>query len=73
VESATKEKSDANTCMALGAGVGVLGGAAALLGGALCPLCVIIAPGLMGYGAYRRWKAGDAKKGESSVPEQPTS
>jgi len=62
-ESSTDEKKDANTCMALGAGVGVLGAASALLTGALCPLCIFIAPGLVGYGAYRRWKA-DSKKEE---------
>lgn len=49
-------KREANTCMALGAGVGALGTAAAVAGGALCPLCVVVAPGLIGIGAYKRWK-----------------
>jgi uncharacterized membrane protein YebE (DUF533 family) len=57
-----KDKKDANICMALGAGVGVLGTASAALAGAVCPLCVFIAPGLVGYGAYRRWKSSDKKK-----------
>ncbi len=60
-KSCTEEKKDANTCMALGAGVGALGAASAVLTGAICPLCIFIAPGLVGYGAYRRWKA-DSKK-----------
>ena len=50
------EIKEANTCMALGAGVGVLGTASALLAGAVCPLCIFIAPGLVGVGAYKRWK-----------------
>ena len=61
-EQISKEKKDANTCMALGAGVGVLGATSAVLTGALCPLCVFIAPGLIGYGAYRRWKCADKKE-----------
>lgn len=51
-----KERRDANTCMALGAGVGVLGSASAAITGAMCPLCIFVAPGLIGYGAYKRWK-----------------
>ncbi|MBX7143702.1 MAG: hypothetical protein K1X79_04560 [Oligoflexia bacterium] len=52
-----QQEREANTCMALGAGVGVLGAASAALTGALCPLCVVVAPGLIGLGAYRKWSA----------------
>jgi len=52
-----KDKDDANTCMALGASVGVIGTASAVIAGAVCPLCFFIAPGLVGYGAYKRWKS----------------
>lgn len=57
-----KDKKDANTCMALGAGVGILGTASATLAGAVCPLCIFIAPSLVGYGVYRRWKSSDERK-----------
>ncbi len=61
------DKKDANTCMALGAGVGALGAASAALVGAVCPLCIFIAPGLVGYGAYKRWKISQIEsKGESN-------
>jgi hypothetical protein len=53
---------DGNTCIALGAGVGVLGTASILATGAACPLCYIIAPGLIGLGALRRWQ-GYKRKG----------
>lgn len=67
VEEGSKEKKDANTCMALGVGVGALGAASAALSGAVCPLCIFIAPGLLGYGAYKRWKASQIQsKGESN-------
>lgn len=56
VEESSKKKRDANTCMVLGVGVGALGAASAALSGAVCPLCIFIAPGLVGYGAYKRWR-----------------
>ena len=45
---------DANTCMLLGAGVGAVGVISALSIGAVCPLCVVAAPGLIGFGFLRR-------------------
>jgi hypothetical protein len=57
VEKINKDKKDANTCMALGVGVGAIGAASAALAGAVCPLCIFIAPGLVGFGAFKRWRA----------------
>ena len=56
-ERLAQDKKEANTCLALGAGVGALGAASAAITGAVCPLCFFIAPGLVGYGAFKRWKA----------------
>lgn len=56
-----QDKKDANACLAIGAGVGALGTAAAFAG-AVCPLCIFAAPGLLGYGAYRRWKLAHIKE-----------
>jgi len=52
-----QKNQEANSCIALGAGVGVLGAAAAAVTGAVCPLCVFIAPGLVSLGAYKKWQA----------------
>lgn len=52
-----KAKKDGNTCIGLGVGVGALGTAAALAAGATCPLCVVVAPALVGVGVYQRRKA----------------
>lgn len=64
---------DANTYMAFGAGLGVLGTGAALLAGATCPLCVVIAPAMFGVGAWRRIAAqhggGNDSSACSSTPE----
>lgn len=51
-----KPQHEANSCIVLGAGVGVIGASSAALTGAVCPLCIFIAPGLIGYGAYKKWK-----------------
>lgn len=40
----------------LGAGVGIYGAAAFIATGAVCPTCIVLAPALLGYGAYKRVK-----------------
>jgi len=63
-EQRRQGRREANLCMALGAGVGLMGVAGALTAGAVCPLCVVVAPGLIGYGAYMRWKNAAGEKQE---------
>lgn len=58
------ELRDANSCMAIGVGVGAVGAGAAALAGAVCPLCVVIAPALVGAGALKRYRLKN-KKGDS--------
>lgn len=56
--SAFNEKtlSEANKCIAIGAGVGGLGAVGALTLAGTCPLCIVIAPALIGVGLYKRIK-----------------
>ena len=49
-----REVKEANTCIALGAGVGALGATAAAITGVVCPLCIFIAPGLVGVGVVKK-------------------
>ena len=51
-----QEKRDANALMMSGVGIGVFGVVAAAIGGAVCPVCVVAAPALLGVGAFRRWR-----------------
>lgn len=51
------EVRDANAMIASGIGVGALGAAAAVIGGAVCPVCIVAVPALVGAGAYKRWRA----------------
>ena len=58
--STTKnENKEANTCIGLGVGVGAFGVIGATVSGAVCPLCLVVAPALVGYGVYRRIKKGE--------------
>lgn len=49
-----RQKTEANTCIGIGAAVGVIGATAAAVTGAICPICIIATPGLIGMGVYRR-------------------
>lgn len=51
------EVRDANVIMAGGVGIGALGAVLAAVGGAVCPVCVVAAPALVGVGALKRWRA----------------
>lgn len=52
-----QELRDARSCLAMGAGVGTVGTASALLLGATCPICVIMAPALIGMGLVKGYAA----------------
>lgn len=62
----TSEKREANTCVALGAGVGALGIGAALVTGAVCPICFIVAPGIIGAGVLKHWNIRKQEKRRDS-------
>lgn len=51
------EDRDATTMIASGVGIGVIGALSAAIGAAACPVCVVAAPALVGFGAYRKWRA----------------
>jgi hypothetical protein len=53
-DTAESERKDANSLLGMGIGVGAFGAASALLLGAVCPLCVVVAPALVGAGVYKR-------------------
>jgi len=51
------ERAEGTRLIASGVGLGALGAASAVVLGATCPLCVVGAPALVGWGFYKRWKA----------------
>lgn len=48
------QEQDANLMIGAGVGVGALGAGAALLTGAVCPLCYIVPPALIAAGAVQK-------------------
>ena len=64
-QQATEDMNNAKAALAMGAGVGAVGTASALLIGATCPICVVMAPALIGvglikgYAARKKLKAGN--------------
>ena len=52
----TEELRQANSCLVLGAGLGAVGTTTALVAGATCPLCLVLAPVLIGVGAWKRYR-----------------
>lgn len=52
-----KASRDATELMLSGAAIAVLGAVGAAVSGAVCPVCVVAAPALLGVGAFRRSRA----------------
>lgn len=42
--------------LAMGLGIGTFGVLGAIAGSALCPVCVVATPALLGVGLYKRWR-----------------
>ncbi len=58
---------EANQCIGIGAGVGAIGVGAALITGAVCPICYIAAPALLGIGFFARNKAMKEQRSENQI------
>jgi hypothetical protein len=50
--AACAERAAANRLLGAGLGVGVFGAVSGALLGAVCPLCIVVAPALVGAGIY---------------------
>ncbi|HEX7602303.1 MAG TPA: hypothetical protein VF316_11885 [Polyangiaceae bacterium] len=48
--------------LAMGLGIGALGVLGAVVGSAVCPVCVVVTPALLGAGLYKRWKERGARE-----------
>ena len=57
------EKAEANTLITGGLGIGAFGAASAALLGAVCPVCVVAAPALVGVGLYKRYRCREQPDG----------
>lgn len=62
------EHAEGTRLIASGIGLGALGAASAVVLGATCPLCVVGAPALVGFGFYKRWKANRKATASEGAP-----
>jgi hypothetical protein len=68
--STSDERVEANTALGTGLGIGAFGVASATLIGSVCPLCVVAAPALIGYGVYKRVQCARAERNAATEDEQ---
>ncbi len=57
-----EDRANANNLLAAGASAGAIGTAGVLLTGAICPLCIIATPLLLGFGLAKRMNAKRKQK-----------
>lgn len=63
-----KKGMDGNSLLAAGAGVGAVGALGALVVGAVCPLCIVATPALVGAGLVQKWRES---RRTAACPEGP--
>jgi hypothetical protein len=61
-------RQEGNQLLGLGLGIGAWGAASGVLLGAVCPVCVVAAPALVGAGLLRRWQASRPGRPVSEEP-----
>ncbi|MFW5739727.1 MAG: hypothetical protein ACOC1F_05115 [Myxococcota bacterium] len=55
-DQAALDRADAKKYLWSGAGVAAIGAVGAVVGGAVCPVCVVATPALVGFGLYKAWR-----------------
>lgn len=60
--TAAELRQEANSLLGAGAVLGGAGLASGLLLGAVCPVCIVVTPALLGMGTYKHWCARRASK-----------
>jgi hypothetical protein len=69
----TKPKRRESTeLLVAGLGIGTLGAVSAIVGAAVCPICVVATPALLGVGLYKRWKEYTAEAAANGEPAEGT-
>lgn len=66
-----EKRRESTEYLVAGLGIGTVGVVGAVVGAAVCPVCVVATPALLGVGLYKRWK--EAKQGpeQEGEPDRP--
>lgn len=70
-DAARDRDREANATLLTGASVAAIGALGAVMG-AVCPLCVVAAPALLGVGAIQKWRARARRGGPGEHARAPT-
>jgi len=62
-----KLKEDAHTLLVGGATLGAFSAITGALVGATCPMCLVVAPVMLGAGAYKRWQLARAEREDADA------
>lgn len=62
------EPRESTQLLVAGLGIGTLGVVGAVVGAAVCPICVVATPALLGAGLYKRWREGPGSKVQGPGP-----
>lgn len=62
-------KQEAHTLLVGGATLGAFSAITATLLGATCPMCVVVAPVMLGAGAFKRWQVAKLEKRERDAAD----
>ena len=58
-------REDAHKLLAGGAALGTFAAVSGALLGATCPMCIVVAPLMLGAGAVQRWRCAQAERAEA--------
>jgi integral membrane sensor domain MASE1 len=61
---------DSTRFLVMGLGIGAFGAFSALIGAAVCPVCVVATPVLLGAALWKRWQEW-RRRGEPPTPALP--
>lgn len=60
-------KKDAHTLLVGGATLGAFSAITGALLGATCPMCIVVAPVMLGAGAFKRWQLAQLERREGDA------
>lgn len=66
-------REEAKTLLVGGATLGAFSIVTTVLVGTTCPMCIVAAPVMLGAGAYKRWRLGQAERAQSAAPDDAAS
>lgn len=65
-----EKRRESTEYLVAGLGIGTVGVVGAVVGAAVCPVCVVATPALLGVGLYKRWKEAKQVTEQEGEPDR---